>query len=176
MFYYLPTASAVQRTSSIFSSSAAPGKLGQHTLTDSGTPSPLPSLPFLSRHSPYVSLAAIPRFNAHNIKAFKQTDQEVIDFYGRSGATPIAGVPKFDSRRVVDGQRSIQFLKPLPPTSQGKTFELRTKVLGVYDKGKAGSVVDTETVLAERGGDVYSRALGSAFYVGQGNWGGPKGT
>lgn len=84
-------------------------------------------------------------------------------------------MPKFDSRRVVDGQRSIQFLKPLPPTSQGKTFELRTKVLGVYDKGKAGSVVDTETVLAEKGGDVYSRALGSAFFVGQGNWGGPKG-
>lgn len=174
----MQTVSAVQRSSSIFFSYAfdPPRNLGQNTLTDSGTPSRLPSLSFLSRHSPYVSLAAISRIDAHNLEAFKEMDQEVIDFYGRSGTTPIAGVPKFDSRRMVDGQRSIRFLKPLPPTSQGKTFELRTKVLGVYDKGKAGSMVDTETVLAERGGDVYSRALGSAFYVGQGNWGGPKGT
>ena len=109
-------------------------------------------------------------------QAFKQTDQEVIDFYAREGSTPIPDVPKFDSRRVVDGQRLMTFLKPLPPSSKGKTFELRTKVLGVYDKSKAGSVVETETVLAEKGGDVYARAVGSAFFVGQGNWGGPKGT
>lgn len=76
---------------------------------------------------------------------------------------------------MVDGQRSIIFLKPIPPTSAGKEFELRSKVLGVYDKGKAGTVIETETVLAERGGDVYTKAVGSAFFVGQGNWGGPKG-
>lgn len=107
--------------------------------------------------------------------AFKQTDQEVIDFYARSAATPIPNVPKFDSRRVVDGQRSMEFFKPLPTTSAGKTFELRSKVLGVYDKGKAGTVIETETVLAEKGGDIYTKAVGSAFFVGQGNWGGPKG-
>ena len=99
----------------------------------------------------------------------------MIDFYARQSATSIPGVPKFDSRRVVDGQRLIQFLKPLPPTSQGKKFELRTKIIGVYDKGKAGSVVEQETVLAENGGDIYTKAVGSAFFVGQGNWGGPKG-
>ena len=69
----------------------------------------------------------------------------------------------------------MTFLKPLPPTSAGKNFELRSKVLGVYDKGKAGTVMETETVLAERGGDIYTKAVGSAFFVGQGNWGGPKG-
>lgn len=109
------------------------------------------------------------------ILPFKHTDQEVIDFYNRSAATPIPNVPKFDSRRVVDGQRSMTFLKPLPPTSAGKNFELRSTVLGVYDKGKAGTVIETETILAERGGDIYTKALGSAFFVGQGNWGGPKG-
>ena len=107
--------------------------------------------------------------------AFKQTDQEVIDFYARSAATPIPNVPKFDSRRVVDGQRSMEFFKALPTTSAGKTFELRSKVLGVYDKGKAGTVIETETVLAEKGGDIYTKAVGSAFFVGQGNWGGPQG-
>ena len=75
----------------------------------------------------------------------------------------------------MDGQRLIQFFKPLPPSSQGREFELRTKIIGVYDKGKAGSVVEQETVLAEKGGDVYTKAVGSAFFVGQGNWGGPKG-
>lgn len=69
----------------------------------------------------------------------------------------------------------MKFLKPLPPTSAGKRFELRSKVLGVYDKGNAGTVVETETVLTERGGDIYTKAVGSAFFLGQGNWGGSKG-
>ena len=105
----------------------------------------------------------------------KQTDQEVYDFYARQSSTPIPGIPKFDAKRVVDGQRSIIFHKPLPTTSQGKTFEIQTKVIGVYDKGKVGTVVETETILREKGGDVYTTATGSGFFVGQGNWGGPKG-
>ncbi len=70
----------------------------------------------------------------------------------------------------------IQFLKPLPTTSEGRKFELRSKVLGVYDKGKPGSVVETEqTIVDKETGEVYSRAVGSGFFVGQGGWGGPKG-
>jgi hypothetical protein len=82
--------------------------------------------------------------------AFKGTTQEVIDFYAKSGSKPIPGVPKFDPRRVVDGQRMMQFLKPLPPTSEGKTFVLKSKVIGVYDKGKAGSVLETERLIVDR--------------------------
>jgi len=100
----------------------------------------------------------------------------VTDFYANQKATKIPGVPDFDSTRVVDGQRLLQFLKPLPPTSAGRKFEVRTKVLGVYDKGRPGSVVETQTDLVEvQTGDVYARAVGSAFFVGQGGWGGPKG-
>ena len=100
----------------------------------------------------------------------------MIDFYAAQASNPIPGVPKFDSRRVVDGQRLIKFLKPLPPTSADKTFEIRSKVLGVYDKGKAGSVVETQQNLVDKvSGEIYSSAVGSAFFVGQGNWGGPKG-
>lgn len=85
-------------------------------------------------------------------------------------------MPNFDSTRVVDGQRRVEFLKPLPTTSAGKQFETRTKVLGVYDKGRPGSVVEIQTELVEvASGTVYSRETGSAFYIGQGNWGGPKG-
>ena len=113
------------------------------------------------------------------ISAFKKTSQEVIDFYSVQSSIPIPNVPKFDPRRVVDGQRLIQFLKPLPPTSAGKRFELRSKVIGVYDKGKVGSVVETEQLLVEKKGgneeDVYARMVSSAVFIGQGNWGGPKG-
>lgn len=67
-------------------------------------------------------------------------------------------------------------LKPLPPTSAGKKFELRNQVVGVYDKGKAGSVLETEQSIVDVGsGEVYSKTISNAFFVGQGNWGGPKG-
>lgn len=77
---------------------------------------------------------------------------------------------------MLDGQRRIQFLKPLPVTSQGLQFELRTTCTGVSDKGKSGMVLDTRTDLVEvESGEVYTRMEGSGFAVGQGGWGGPKG-
>ncbi|KAI1330294.1 Thioesterase/thiol ester dehydrase-isomerase [Xylariaceae sp. FL0255] len=110
------------------------------------------------------------------ILPFKKDTQEVIDFYAAQKAIKIPSVPEFDARRVLDGQRSIQFLKPLPTTSAGKRFEIRSKVLGVYDKGRPGTVVETQNDLVDAAtGEVYTRATGSGFYVGQGNWGGPKG-
>ena len=113
---------------------------------------------------------------AYSYLAFKKTSQDVIDFYASQSATPIPGIPKLDPKRVVDGQRLIQFLKPLPTSSEGKHFEIRSKVLGVYDKGKPGTVVETEQLIVDKdSGEVYSRAVGSGFFVGQGGWGGPKG-
>ncbi|KAK3329301.1 HotDog domain-containing protein [Apodospora peruviana] len=110
------------------------------------------------------------------ILPFKQNTQEVVDFYSAEKAVVIPGVPEFDAKRVVDGQRLIQFFKPLPATSAGKKFEVRTKVLGVFDKGRPGTVVETQTDLVDAAnGDLYARVVGSAFYVAQGNWGGPKG-
>ncbi|KAK5048552.1 hypothetical protein LTR84_005643 [Exophiala bonariae] len=107
---------------------------------------------------------------------FKKTTQEVIDFYASQRSNPIPGVPKFDPTRVLDGQRSIEFLKPLPTSSEGRQFELREKVLGVYDKGKPGTVVERETLVVDKqSGEVYTRMVGSGFFVGQGGWGGPKG-
>ncbi|OJJ89650.1 putative peroxisomal dehydratase [Aspergillus glaucus CBS 516.65] len=110
------------------------------------------------------------------ILPFKLTDQEVTDFYARSQAAPVPGIPDFDYRRVVDGQRKLTILKPLPTTSAGKKFELRNKVVGVYDKGKPGTVMETEqSIVDKETGEVYSKTVSSNFFVGQGNWGGPKG-
>lgn len=109
---------------------------------------------------------------------FKYTDQDVIDFYERSASSggSIPGLPKFDPRRVVDGQRKITFHQPIPTSSSGRRFEVRNKVLGVYDKGKPGSVMETEqTIVDAYTGEPFTTVVGSAFYVGQGGWGGPKG-
>ncbi|RMD43156.1 hypothetical protein DV735_g1921, partial [Chaetothyriales sp. CBS 134920] len=137
-------------------------------------------------HFTYVCLLFITQENDPNfavfptysiILPFKKTSQDVIDFYAAQSAVPIPGVPKLDPKRVLDGQRLIQFLRPLPTSSAGRHFEARTKVLGVYDKGKAGTVVDQETLIVDRDDPdhPYTRVAGSAFFVGQGGWGGPKG-
>jgi peroxisomal enoyl-CoA hydratase 2 len=131
---------------------------------------PTPSFS-VSPHSIHPSKALLP---ADNLTAFKGTATDVIDFYAAQAATPIPDVPKFDSRRVVDGQRYIEFLKPLPSSSSGKSFQLKSKVLGVYDKGKAGSVVETQQDLVSDG-TTYARMISNSFFIGQGNWGGPKG-
>ena len=77
---------------------------------------------------------------------------------------------------MLDGERSIIFYKQLPTSSEGRKFETRGKVIGVYDKGKPGTVMEAQTDLVDaESGEIYSRVTGSAFYVGQGGWGGPKG-
>ncbi|KAK6541847.1 hypothetical protein TWF694_007626 [Orbilia ellipsospora] len=123
-----------------------------------------------------------PKFSAFPtypiILPFKHTDRDVIDFYRRSNTSPIPGIPKLDAKRVVDGERKIEFKRKLPVESTGRTFVIKSKVLGVYDKGKPGTVVETEQTLVEKVGSkevVFTRAVGSGFYVGQGGWGGPKG-
>ncbi|KAK4495715.1 hypothetical protein PRZ48_012983 [Zasmidium cellare] len=112
------------------------------------------------------------------ILPFKNTTQEVIDFYAAqdAGRPQIPGIPKLDNTRVLDGERKMIFHKPLPVTSEGRKFEARNKVIGVYDKGKPGTVLETQTDIVDaQTGEVYTTAIGSAFFVGQGNWGGPKG-
>lgn len=85
-------------------------------------------------------------------------------------------MPKFDARRVVDGQRHIKLFKPLPVSSEGRNFELRQTVTGVWDKGKPGTVVDTRSDIVDKdSGEVYASVDSSSFFVGQGGWGGPKG-
>lgn len=70
----------------------------------------------------------------------------------------------------------MTFLRPIPTTSSGRKFELRRRILGVYDKGKPGTVMETQMDLVDSAdGSVYARITGSAFFVGQGGWGGPKG-
>jgi peroxisomal enoyl-CoA hydratase 2 len=77
-------------------------------------------------------------------------------------------VANIDWSRGVDGERYIEVIKPIPTTSQGKAFELRRETVGAYDKGKAGLVLEEQTLLVDANtGEVYTKLIGSAFFVGQ---------
>lgn len=88
------------------------------------------------------------------------------------GAVPkIPGVPEFKLDRLIDAQRSMTFYKQLPTSSEGRNFEIRQKVVGVYDKGKSGSVLETESLVVDKSsGETYVKAVGSMFFIGQGRF------
>jgi len=45
---------------------------------------------------------------------------------------------------------------------------LRRETLGVYDKGKVGLVLEEQVLLVDEGtGEVYTKFIGSSFFVGQ---------
>ncbi|OCL04403.1 Thioesterase/thiol ester dehydrase-isomerase [Glonium stellatum] len=120
------------------------------------------------------------------VLTFKHTHASTIPFQQHFDTyvnAPIPGVPRLDSTRVVDGGRSLRILNQIPATSEGRRFEVRTRVLGVWDKGKGnGTVVELQHriwELKERDGRLweeveYCRMSETAFYLGQGGWGGPR--
>jgi peroxisomal enoyl-CoA hydratase 2 len=76
-----------------------------------------------------------------------------------------------DWKRGVDGERYIEIIKPIPTTSKGKRFELRRETIGAYDKGKVGIVLEEQNLLVDAdSGEVYTKMVGSSFFVGQVNF------
>jgi hypothetical protein len=103
---------------------------------------------------------------------------ETVDFLAENAAAVLPpGCPPLDWSRAVDGHRRIVVYRQLPTTSQAGNWEIRSKILSVYDKGPGkGTVLEKEHVLVNRDTDeVYSRAWESAFFVGTGGWGGERG-
>lgn len=125
----------------------------------------------------HPDFAAFPTYPV--LLPFRHADDnsEVVDFLARSaGGKSLPGVPKLNYQRIVDGERYLEVIKPLPISSKGYDFELQSSCVGVYDKGKAGLVIETEQKLVDKKtGEVYTKMLGSAFAIGQGGYGGPAG-
>ena len=114
------------------------------------------------------------------ILGFKGTAFEVVNFYEKASARFPPGLPKMgiirrrlltltvDWSRGVDGERYIEVIKPIPTTSKGKKFELHRETIGAYDKGKAGLVLEEQTLLVDAStGELYTKMIGSSFFVGQ---------
>ncbi|KAF3026553.1 hypothetical protein E8E14_013945 [Neopestalotiopsis sp. 37M] len=121
----------------------------------------------------HPKFAAFPTFPIN--LAFKQTDQDVFDFIARTVSADVPGVPPFDAQRSVDGERGIKILRPLPVSSDSLKLEIHNKVVGAYDKGGA-MILETEGELIDvKTGLVYVKLTSTAFGIGQGGYGGPRG-
>ncbi|KAI1332319.1 Thioesterase/thiol ester dehydrase-isomerase [Xylariaceae sp. FL0255] len=107
--------------------------------------------------------------------AFKQTDQDVFDFIARTTAEPIPGTPAFDALCSVDGERGIEIINTLPVSSAGLDLEIHSKVLGVYDKGGAMISEQEHELVDVKTGKIFVKMSSTAFGMGQGGYGGPKG-
>ena len=113
---------------------------------------------------------------------FKGTEFDVVNFYEKARARIPPGFPKIGTKRLllcltadwsrgVDGERYIEVIKPIPTTSNGKEFELRRETIGAYDKGRAGLVLEEQTLLIDAStGEVYTKMIGSTFFIGQACW------
>ncbi|KAL4789691.1 HotDog domain-containing protein [Aspergillus venezuelensis] len=107
---------------------------------------------------------------------FKHADQEVVEFYARNAMNNPPVGPRLDWRYVVDGQRELTILEPFSTTSTGRQFELRNKIIGLYDKGKPGTAYATEQLIVDKeSGKAYTKIVTTYFLPGQGGWGGPRG-
>lgn len=106
---------------------------------------------------------------------FKQTDQDVYDFFERALVTDVPGVPAFDPQRSVDGERGIELLQPIPVSSAGLDLEISPEIVGVYDKG--GNMIQemVQSMVDAKTGTVYAKMTSKAFGIGQGGYGGPRG-
>jgi acyl dehydratase len=73
---------------------------------------------------------------------------------------------------VVDGERKIEFHKPMRPSGQ---VTATNRILGAYDKGAGkGAVIVSETKLVDADGDPWLTITGSMFARGDGGFGGPS--
>jgi len=100
---------------------------------------------------------------------------DVYDFLKRSTTAEVPGVPPFDGQRSVDGERTIEILKQLPVSSEGHDFEIQNKVAGVYDKGGAMILEAEQELVDVNTSTVYAKIASTAFGIGQGGYGGPRG-
>lgn len=101
-----------------------------------------------------------------------------MDFLARNAAAPIPpGCPSLDWSQAVDGRRRILLERELPPTSESRSWEIRSKVIGIYDKGPGkGTIMEREHVLVDSNTiEVYSRAWETAIFLKSGGWGGDRG-
>ncbi|KAJ3338113.1 hypothetical protein HDU93_009984 [Gonapodya sp. JEL0774] len=115
------------------------------------------------------NFAAFPTYPI--VLPFRGESFDVIDFLGgqRRSNSNIPGV-KLDPAKVLDGERSIEILAPLP---LGGELVARSRTTNVYDVGKA-AILESETLILDKQGKPYVRLSGSAFFRDAGGFGGPR--
>lgn len=64
---------------------------------------------------------------------------------------------------VLDGERELQLLNPLPPA--GTPLLCKGRIVGLHNKG-SGALLESETLIEDAAGKQYIRIISGAFYVG----------
>lgn len=103
----------------------------------------------------------------------KDTPQQVLPTFPvviTGGGSVMGRIGTFNPALLVHGQQSVTLHRPLPPDGSAT---VTSKIVAMYDKGKAAVVVmANEAVTAE--GPLYTTTM-SAFIRGEGGWGGDRG-
>jgi acyl dehydratase len=95
----------------------------------------------------------------------------VVIGWGR-GQGAMGKIGSFNPALLVHGQQAVTLHRPIPVEG---TAVLTSRIVGIYDKGKAAVVV-TETAATLKGsGEPLYTNLSSAFIRGEGGWGGDRG-
>jgi len=106
------------------------------------------------------------------VLGFRGTSFDVLDFYKAGGPKlEIPGV-NLDLTKVLDGERILTLLKPLP--TEGGAFILKNKVTGAYDVGKAAVIETTTTVVGKHDKQDYVKIVSFSFYRDAGGFGGGR--
>lgn len=95
---------------------------------------------------------------------FKGNEHEFVDFPSQTMADlggHAEGQPS-PAGAVLDGERQLDLLNPLPKA--GKGLFMKQRIIAITDK-KSGATVETETILFDSAKE-YVRLIGGAFYVG----------
>ena len=113
---------------------------------------------FIHEDSP--DFAAFPTYPA--VLGFKGDATDVVTFPSPAMmASPTPFLP--GTRVILDAERYIECVRPLPP--DGASLSLRTKLVGVLQKGK-GAVLQTESELSDADGQLLYRLQAASFAVG----------
>jgi acyl dehydratase len=88
-----------------------------------------------------------------------------------SGGGVLRNIGTFNPAMLVHGEQRVTLHKPIPPDGSAT---VTSKIVGIYDKGKA-AVVATETEALDPGGAPLFTTYFSAFIRGEGGWGGDRG-
>ena len=94
----------------------------------------------------------------------------VVIGWGR-GNGAMGQIGTFNPALLVHGQQAVTLHRPIPVEG---TATLTSRIVGIYDKGKA-AVVATETNAVDPGGEPLYTTYMSAFIRGEGGWGGERG-
>ncbi len=82
------------------------------------------------------------------------------------------GIGSFNPAMLVHGEQRVTLHKPIPPEGSAT---LKSKLVGIYDKGKAAVVATETTATDESDGTPLYTNYSSAFIRGEGGWGGDRG-